>query len=313
MIDKIKKIDSNNKNHSKITKFLKIINKNIFDVKKILKKKLLQHSESALKIESNLALLKFYKFKLKTLKDKIKNCDKQCLIWQDLESCFNSRIRTGVIINLNIKDPREFLNKSFRSFSCKIKKALLLSTVKVNVIFSGNFIKPQTNSIDLKTFTTKNEVIDLGTDLKKWYKEFVIDRILKKLEEFQERDSGWALYEILSLKVNINKYVPLKGGAITSSYMDVPKFIKLKKAVVNVKNNDNFCFLWSIVSALHPAKKNSNRIESYPHFSTILKFDNINFPISFKDIGRFEVMNRLRINVYGIESKKIVPFFSVKI
>nr|CAH7756446.1 unnamed protein product [Callosobruchus chinensis] len=61
----------------------------------------------------------------------------------------------------------------------------------------------------IKHFVTKNEIIDNNTNLKEWYKKYVNDKILVKFEEFQEKDSGWALLEILHLKVNINEYNPI--------------------------------------------------------------------------------------------------------
>nr|CAI5821754.1 unnamed protein product [Callosobruchus analis] len=61
----------------------------------------------------------------------------------------------------------------------------------------------------IKHFVTKSEIIDNNTNLKEWYKEHVNDKMLAKFEEFQEKDSGWALLEILHLKVNINEYNPI--------------------------------------------------------------------------------------------------------
>ncbi|CAD6206494.1 GSCOCG00012693001-RA-CDS, partial [Cotesia congregata] len=46
----------------------------------------------------------------------------------------------------------------------------------------------------------------------------------------------------------------------------------------------------------------SERTTSYPHFSEVLKYNGINFPIQIKDIVKFEKMNNLSINVYGLES-----------
>jgi hypothetical protein len=98
--------------------------------------------------------------------------------------------------------------------------------IKVNVIFSAYFIKPQTGEIDIKSFCTKNVPIDTSTNLKRWYKENVTDKLMNKLEEFAEKDSGWALHEVIGLKVNINRYDPLKIGF--STFVTVPNFIKKK-------------------------------------------------------------------------------------
>ncbi|KYN11359.1 hypothetical protein ALC57_16488 [Trachymyrmex cornetzi] len=41
--------------------------------------------------------------------------------------------------------------------------------------------------------------------MREWYMTRVIEPTLASLEEFQERDSGWALSRILNLVVNVNK------------------------------------------------------------------------------------------------------------
>jgi hypothetical protein len=74
--------------------------------------------------------------------------------WEDIESSFNNRIRTGFISTVNIKDPLIFLKKSYTCFLIKIKKILQESMIKCNVILSANFIKPQTGEADLKSFST---------------------------------------------------------------------------------------------------------------------------------------------------------------
>jgi len=61
---------------------------------------------------------------------------------------------------------------------------------------------------------------------------------LAALEEFQERDSGWALSRIFDLTVNVNRYNPMRVGC----YVKLPRDITIKKAVINVQSMDNACF-----------------------------------------------------------------------
>lgn len=297
------------KTESEYSNWIKILNKHILLITKILKSKKIKNSS---KFEATLSLLKYYKESFRRhlhLKRNKKNVSSRNLVWHDVDSCYNSRIRTGVITNINIKDPIIFFDKAFRSFANKIKSALHTSLLKVNVIFLGNFIKPQTGETDLKHFNTRNQIIDQNTNLKVWFSENVKDKLLAKLEDFQLRDSGWALFEIIHLKVNINKYSPLLYGI--STFIEVPQFVKKTHAVLNIQNNDEYCFLWSVVAHLRPAPidKNQRRVTSYPHFSTILKHEGIRFPIALKDISKFESMNSLAINVFTFDRKNIVPIY----
>jgi len=93
---------------------------------------------------------------------------------------------------------------------------------------------------DIKSINTKNREIYRYTDLREWYEQH-IEPTLTSLEEFQERDSGWALSRILNLVVNVNKLNPMRAGC----YFEVPREIIIKKAVINVSTMDNACFAWS--------------------------------------------------------------------
>uniref|UniRef100_A0A6P7GQS0 Uncharacterized protein LOC114345643 n=1 Tax=Diabrotica virgifera virgifera TaxID=50390 RepID=A0A6P7GQS0_DIAVI len=121
---------------------------------------------------------------------------------------------------------------------------------------------------------------------------------MAKLSEFEEKGSGWALEKIISLEVNINKY-EIGNGA--SSFIKLPDQIRNKNACINVKNNDEACFFWSIVSALYPSKANSDRTSSYPHYTTVLNVDGLETPMTIGGISKFEKQNGISVNVYGLE------------
>ena len=63
-------------------------------------------------------------------------------------------------------------------------------------------------------------------------------------ENFQKEGSGWHLDEVENLKIHRAVYQPLAG----SSYVPLPKFIANKKAVINIQNDDQKCFLWSVIA-----------------------------------------------------------------
>jgi len=61
-----------------------------------------------------------------------------------------------------------------------------------------------------------------------------------------------------------------------------------------------------IVAALYSAERKLER-KSYSHYMTVLNFDDIEFPMTLKNIGKFEHLNNMSINVYGIKEQKILP------
>nr|XP_046487068.1 uncharacterized protein LOC124221275 [Neodiprion pinetum] len=116
-----------------------------------------------------------------------------------------------------------------------------------------------------------------------------MERLLKKVEDFQEEDSGWSLLEIINLTVNINKYVQLRGGVFT--YTPLPKDIQDKKAVVNIRNSDSYCFLWSVTAALFPADNNNpSKITSYPYFSSVIQYEDEEKILQFKNFKHKETV-----------------------
>ncbi|GFY53002.1 uncharacterized protein TNIN_453571 [Trichonephila inaurata madagascariensis] len=111
------------------------------------------------------------------------------------------------------------------------------------------------------------------------------------------------------LEIRINKFNPLRA----SLFIDLPEIIKKKHAVINVHNHDNSCFKWAVLSALFPVKDNAHRIQQYETFFNTLDFTGINFPTPLRDIVKFEKMNEISINVYGLnEENKVFPLLITK-
>lgn len=101
------------------------------------------------------------------------------------------------------------------------------------------------------------------------------------------------------LEVNINKYAPLNAA----SYIDLPSNIRHKKACVNVQNIDDECFKWSILAALHPVDSCNypELVTHYRQYENELNFTDLEFPMCIKDISKFESLNNISVNVFGIE------------
>ncbi|XP_043264198.1 uncharacterized protein LOC122404328 [Colletes gigas] len=154
-----------------------------------------------------------------------------------------------------------------------------------------------------KSINTRNRELFHASDLHEWYQQYITEPILASLEEFQERDSGWALIQILNLTINVNKYNPLRAGC----HFKLPREIMLKRATINIQSSDNTCFAWAVVAALHPAKKYPERPGSYPQYTSVLNLHGIEFPMSLKQIEKFELQNNISINVYSFSMEKNGP------
>ena len=82
--------------------------------------------------------------------------------------------------------------------------------------------------------------------------EYCLDKsfqeILYRIDNWINKGSGWIFESIDGEYVNISPYSPLIG----STYIELPSGLKnSKKGLINIKNNDNKCFLWCHIRHLN--------------------------------------------------------------
>ena len=121
--------------------------------------------------------------------------------------------------------------------------------------------------------------------------------------------SGWYFKEVLNLEIHSVGYKPMKG----SSYIPLPDFIVKKKAIVNIQNKDQKCFLWCVLRRLHPNEVHDERLTDLKQYENELNFKGIDFPVKIKDITKFE--NQYRsipgINMFSINNNN--KFYPLRI
>ena len=144
-----------------------------------------------------------------------------------------------------------------------------------------------------------------STDVDKLIRRCV-NKIIEELETYQKNGSGWYFKEVVQLEIHTVEYNPSKG----SSYIPLPDWISNKKAIVNIKNKDEKCFLWCKLRYLHPKERDEERLTGLKEYEFSLNTKDINFPMKLKDISKFEKLNPSipGINVFSVnESKKFYP------
>ena len=92
-----------------------------------------------------------------------------------------------------------------------------------------------------------------------------------------------------------------------SSYLPLPDWLARKKAIINPKNEDQECFKWAVIAAMRWEEINNNpeRISKLKRFEKDFDWSGIGFPVSVKDIKKFESRNQISINLLVIEGKQI--------
>ncbi|XP_037921412.1 uncharacterized protein LOC119658218 [Hermetia illucens] len=190
---------------------------------------------------------------------------------------------------------------------------------KFNIELFAEFIKimdeDSESVVSIKSFNTKMHAILSANEIEPAFNNMTA-QIVEKMEGFQEKDSGWALLRLTHCELNLNEFKPLRG----TNFIPSPKYIAQKRACVNVRNKDIYCFKWSIISALYPVNTHLEKTSSYEidditdsvivlKNGRIINFWGLDFPLKVKDISVFEELNpSISINLFGYDSemKKIV-------
>ena len=68
--------------------------------------------------------------------------------------------------------------------------------------------------------------------------------LIEKLDEIQLEGSGFQFQEIEEVILEIYKVRDIQA----SSYIELPGKYKDSKSIINIKNNDQYCFLWCILA-----------------------------------------------------------------
>ena len=140
-----------------------------------------------------------------------------------------------------------------------------------------------TEKVDLKSgeviakeavFHSKTEVNLESTNSNELFSKMK-ETVLESFAKFQRQGSNWRFHLVLSLDLYNVKYEPLGG----SSYISLPVFLAAKKAIVNLKYEDDECFKWAITRALNSVEKTLNvLIENFEKHQRPLIGRDRNFP-----------------------------------
>ena len=156
-------------------------------------------------------------------------------------------------------------------------------------------------------FHSKGQKLILeSTDINEIYQEMA-DEIEEEIQKVQEAEgSGWVFVEIENLTLHTSIWNPINVG----SYIDLPKELKNRKAIINMQNKGDKCFLWCVLRALNPKDKNAERVDKdLKSKQDTLNMEGINYPVDFRGIDRFEKQNpEISISLLGYnKDERVYP------
>ena len=133
----------------------------------------------------------------------------------------------------------------------------------------------------------------------------IVDRMIANIKFQIENpallNSRFVFDEFLYLDVNFHQLNLTRG----SSYLPLPDWLARKKAIVNPHNDNEECFKWSVITAEKVGMKDYQRVSNLTKFMDNYDWSGLEFPVSIKDIGKFETRNDISVNVLAVEGRDI--------
>ena len=151
-----------------------------------------------------------------------------------------------------------YINKIVKELSVIYVRLIYQYKFKYHTLFSASFYKineedQRYNEIDLYiNFKINNNLTESDID-----NIDIRSQLEHQIQVQETKESGWIFDKINSMKISFYKTTELNG----TSYVKIPL---RTSAILNVQNNDKYCFIWSILASLYPCENDHpNRVNIY--------------------------------------------------
>ena len=124
----------------------------------------------------------------------------------------------------------------------------------------------------------------------------IIFLLERQIQQQEMKGSGWRFDKLYSMTIYFYKTNEMNG----SNCIKIPL---RSNAILNIENNDKYCFLWSILASLYPCNSNHpNRVSNYRQYFNKLKIDGFDFSKGFNcsDVHKFNEINNLSVNIFEL-------------
>ena len=182
-------------------------------------------------------------------------------------------------------------------------------TMKFNMSLHVNFEKsvdPSVITVPPAVLVTEQFEVYTDTDIEECLRE-CSRQLQNRIDCYEDTGSGWIISNLVALDTTIWQLDPLRA----STYHPLSTWIRNTKCVVNIKNrNDNMCFKYAVLAGLYKPTDplNPSLLSSYIAHETAEDapdFSMLTYPVSLREIDKFERVNDISVNVYGVEEYRV--------
>ena len=131
----------------------------------------------------------------------------------------------------------------------------------------------------------------------------MIEHMAQQIENPALRNSKFVFDRVLHMDIDFHRLNLTRG----SSYVPLPDWLMKKKAMINPKNSDMECFKWAVIAAMkwEEIGNNPERVGKLKRYEGEFDWSGLEFPVSFRDINKFERNNEIGVNILAVENKNI--------
>ena len=190
-----------------------------------------------------------------------------------------------------------YINKIMKEFSVIYARLINQNKFKYQTVFSARFDKQDEDGQlldEIELFINLNMNYNITqSDIDNINITFPLESQIQKQEM---KDSGWRFDKINSMTIYFYKTTEMNG-------LNYIKIVLRSNAVLNVENNDKYCFLWSILAWLHPCNNNHpNRVSNYRQYFNELNIQGFDFSKGFRcsDVHKFNELNSLSVIIFEL-------------
>ena len=220
----------------------------------------------------------------------------------DETSAFKRYANSYSISNINLKGYKGLSHLKYQE--PRLKEFLgRNNNMKIRIDVDASFNHPEHEEPQTYKIGSRIHTINNPDELKTTIGNMASD-IEIKVENSQLRKSGYTINKIESIRIHYDKYNPTRAG----KYIELPKWIATKKACINIKNDDDYCFKYCVQSRFYEIMKKDHPDRMY-HYNklkendNLIKWEGVEFPAENEDINTFEEINdrTISVNVYAID------------
>ena len=190
-----------------------------------------------------------------------------------------------------------YINQIMKELAVIYARLINQYKFKYQVVFSARFDKQDEDSrlldetelfinLNINHNLTQTDIDEID----------IVSPLNNQIREQQMKDSGWRFDMINSMTIYFYETSRLNG----SNYIKIPL---RSNSILNIENNDKYCFLWSILAYLHPCNNNHpNRVSNYRQYFDELNIQGFDFSNGFRcsDVHKFDEVNNLSVNIFEL-------------